>query len=265
MVVKFDAILERIIEILKANPELAKKVNTFRFGELSKVGYRRTPTECHVYTPNTMLTTAEQYGRSADTDEQYTIYVDIKINGFAKEPAAAKKDMVQNVELVATSLKKNTTLKKPSNGTDPLAARLVILTMTELAQFRGKLAPITIVHLKIQVGSEITMTIDTVGKDIPVLFAPAGQDMVEYGSIPSTFGRLDGYAAISNTRIRYYDLENTRDILDPLNILRDGQDKMSYTIKESGKKTTYSGYISTISPGQAYDGTPMVTLKLYVL
>ena len=265
MTVDYDAILSRIVDILQADKTLANLIDKFRYAEFDTVGDRIEPSECHIYTPEDMMTTPEQYGRSSDTDEQFRVYVDIKVNGFAETPADAKRDMLEKVTLVQDILMKNRTMRKPSDGSDALAVRSLILAINEVAEFKGSLVPISIIHMRIQVGSEITMTIDTVGEDLAVLFAPTGQDLVEYGTIPSTFGKLDGYAAISNTRIRYYDLENTRDILDPLNTIRDAQEKISYILKESGKETEYEGYISTVSPGQAYDGTPMVTLKLYIL
>ena len=266
MIIDFDAILKRVRAILEANKELSKKVGIFRYGELSNVGYRLVETECHVYTPETALTTGEQYGRSTDSDRQYPIYVDIKINGFATDPEAAKRSLLENVKLITDTLTENRTLKNPLTGIDPLATRSFIVSVNELAKYRGKLAPIAIIHLKIQIGSEITMTIEGVGKDIPVLFTSTGTDMVGYASHLNTFGKLVGYAATGvEYRIRYYDLENTRNLEGPLTKLRRAKKRITYTVNESDAKIEYSGYIGTVSKGQAYDGTPMISLRLNVL
>ena len=138
MVTNFDAILKRVIEILESNKKLKARVNKFRYGELTTIGARTTASECHVYTPTEMMSTAEQYGRSFDTDRQFTVYVDVKMNGFAKTPDLAKQDMVEKVELATDSLMENPKLTKPSDGSDPLATRILVRRHIGSARVQGK-------------------------------------------------------------------------------------------------------------------------------
>ena len=263
---KFDAILERVKEILESDEKLKKRITKFRYGELTKIGSKTTPSECHIYTPTEMMSSAEQYGRSSDTDRQFTIYIDVKINGFAKTPALAKKDMLEKVELADNALQANRTLTKPSDGSDPLVTRSFPRSITEVPAFRGKLAPIAIIHLRLQVGSEITISIPDVGDDLPVLFAPSGVESVGYAEHLDTFGLLKGYAAtIAERKTRFYDLENTRDLFGKLSEVKAAKEKIDFTVLESEKETEYTGYLERVSPGQAYDGTPMITLQFAVL
>ena len=266
MVTNFDAILKRVIEVLEHDKKLKARITKFRYGELTKIGTRTTASECQVYTPIEMMSTAEQYGRSSDTDRQYTVYVDIKLNGFAKTPDLAKKDMLEKVELAAAALRANPTLKKPGDGSDPLATRMYPRSITEVPAFKGKLVPISIIHLRIQVGSEITISIHGVGDNLPVLFAPSGVESVGYAEHLNTFGLLVGYAAtIAERKTRFYDLENTRDLLGKLNDVKKTKTRIDFTVLESKIETEYTGYLERVSPGQAYDGTPMITLQFAVL
>ena len=213
-----------------------------------------------------MMSSAEQYGRSSDTDRQFTIYVDIKINGFAQKPDLAKQDMLEKVQLASDALLANPTLTKPSDGSDPLATRMYPRSITEVTAFKGKLIPIAIIHLRFQIGSEITISIPGVGDDLPVLFAPSGVESVGYAEHLDTFGLLKGYAAtIAERKTRFYDLENTRDMFDKLSEVKAAKEKIDFTVLESEKKTEYTGYLERVSPGQAYDGTPMITLQFAVL
>ena len=265
MVADFDAILERIIEILKADEDLSERIDTFRYGELTTIGARNTPNECHVYTPPEMMTTAEQYGRRDNTDRQFTVYVDVKINGFAATPDAAKKDMLELVKIAGDALLENPTLTD-SDGENPIAIRMFPRKISEVTEFKGKLVPISIIHLRFQIGSELTITIDTVGDNIPILFAPSGVESVGYAEHLDTFGLLKGYAAtIAERKTRYYDIENTRDLFDMLSAVKAAKDKIDFTVIESGIETPYTGYLERVSPGQAYDGTPMITLQFAVL
>ena len=214
-----------------------------------------------------MMSSAEQYGRSSDTDRQFTIYVDIKINGFAQKPDLAKQDMLEKVQLASDALLANPTLTKPSDGSDPLATRMYPRSITEVPAFKWEAhVPIAIIHLRFQIGSEITISIPGVGDDLPVLFAPSGVESVGYAEHLDTFGLLKGYAAtIAERKTRFYDLENTRDLFDKLSDIKADKDILTFNVTESDKKTEYSGYLERVSPGQAYDGTPMITLQFAVL
>ena len=265
MPVDFDSIVRRVSDILQSNPKLKSRINKFRYGELKTIGKRTTPSECHIYTPTEMMSTAEQYGRSFDTDRQFTVYIDIKINGFAQKPDLAKKDMLEKVELATDALMGNPKLTNPDDGTDPLATRILVRGISEVPAFKGKLVPIAIIHVKLQIGSEITISISDVGDGLPVLFAPSGVEYVGYSEKLSTFGKLVGYAATTERKTRYYDLENTRDLFDKLSDLKDMKDMLKFTVNESEKETEYTGYLERVSPGQAYDGTPMITLQFAVL
>ena len=265
MTADFDSILSRIVDILKANEALSKRVDVFRYGELSKIGNRLTPTECHVYTPTSAMTTAESYGRRTDSDVQFTAFVDVKINGFAVDPESAKRDMVEKATLVRDTLKANPTLRKPGTGIDPLVARSLIRGMDELPELRGRLTPTMIIHLKVQVGSEMTITIPNIGDLIPVLFAPAGSDDVGYAPHLSFYGELKGYAATTESRVRYYDIENTRDIKAKIDAVRRRKRLISFTVNETDEEIKLKGYISGVRPGQAYDGTPIISLAFAVV
>ena len=265
MPVAFDSLLRRVRDILQSNPKLKSRINKFRYGELTTIGARTTPSECHIYTPTEMMSTAEQYGRSFDTDRQFTVYVDIKLNGFAQKPDLAKQDMLEKVELATDSLMENPKLTKPSDGSDPLATRILVRGISEVPAFKGKLIPISIIHLKLQIGSEITISIPDVGEDLPVLFAPSGVEYVGYSEKLSTFGELVGYAATTERKTRYYDLENTRNLFGKLSDVKEEKDILTFTVNESEKETEYTGYLERVSPGQAYDGTPMITLQFAVL
>lgn len=266
MAVDFDSILKRIVKILSSDSAIRERIDKFRYGELSKIGYRLTESECHVYTPQSFLTTGEQYGRTNAADTQFTTYVDIKVNGFGKEPEASKRDMLEKAEIISKKLMEDTTLKDPETDSDPLATRMYIMGMEELGEFRGKLVPVAVIHLKIQVGSEIMLTIPVIGTDIPVLFAPTGSDNVGYATHLSVMGKLKGYAAITqDRRTRYYDIEKTVPYMDSIDMLRRQKTIFDFTVKESGIAKTYKGYIERASPGQAYDGTPMISLQIAII
>ena len=265
MLADFSAILERVKNILESNETLKARIDTFRYGELTTIDARTTPHECHVYTPPEMMTTAEQYGRSSDTDRQFTVYVDVKINGFGATPDAAKNDMLEIVKIAGDALLANPTLLD-ADDEDPLAIRMFPRQIEEVAAFRGKLVPIAIIHLRFQIGSELTISIPDVGDNIPILFAPSGVESVGYAEHLDTFGLLKGYAAtIAERKTRYYDIENTRSLFGSLSTVKAAKDKIEFTVIESGTTTVYTGYLERVSPGQAYDGTPMITLQFAVL
>lgn len=273
----YTGFIDRILAILQDNAEFSNKISEFRFGELPKEEYGNAFPLCYVTTVTSSFSTNDRYGISVpSSDVQSTIHLQISLvaNSVSAErdgdPESVKRQLTQLVDDTIRILRSNPRFYHPPDDDnteqyDPLCIRSLISSVEELSRLRGRNEQVATITLQCQIGSHVTITIPGITGLIPVLFLPRSRETVGYAPHLNTDGVLQGYAATTESKSRYYEVEHTKQIKDTLDSLKASKDEFEFTQTVRGESETLRGYVSAVNPETTYDGLPTLFLEFMVI
>ena len=260
----YNDITERVLDLLKKS-KLNETVLEFAFGELENHRSTISPA-CHVMLDKP-YSSSDETGTGRNNDTQYTTEIAIKLIASSAVVENTTRQMNALIETAIDVFVKNPTLAKGSAATaaDPIFIRSTITSVDKLESMRGKTRQVAIIILQGQVGSQITIKIPGISAPLSIINKPVSRENTSYAPHLDTAGTLTGYAATGKSNVRYYEVEDYGDIITALRKIKNTFVKNTYTINNAGKKSVFTGYLSSISPGQNYDELPLITLQFEVL
>ena len=150
----YTALINRILDTLKANEALEKEIQEFRFGELPEAGDGNSFPSVKVTTTQNPWQNADAYGIAIpNTDIQTTAIFALELTVAEPTPEDTKARLLDLVNTVIDILHGNPRFAK-ADGTDPLCIRSIITSVDEDGQYRGKVKQVATIKLKCQVGSQ---------------------------------------------------------------------------------------------------------------
>jgi hypothetical protein len=152
--------IERIIDILSEDSTLKECVLDFKFGEDDYLVHDKETPYIIVSTQARSLITKDQFGIGEGSSDPQSI-VNYVIRGYvqAQDSEATEKELYTVMKGVIDALRANPRLKKPSDSTDPLAIRSLIVDVSQPENTKGAENQNFTIVLQVQVGSEWTLTL----------------------------------------------------------------------------------------------------------
>ena len=139
----YSGIIQRILDLLKADTTFAKKISEFRFGELPEQTNANSFPACYV-TPSSnpeisreSIGSARSLGRLPGQKITSEFWI-VLVSSPQATPADAQKQVYELKGDIITILGKNTQLRK-SDDTEPQCSSLTIHAQPRLTKQRGKI------------------------------------------------------------------------------------------------------------------------------
>ena len=152
--------IKRIIDILEADTILEQCILQFKFGEDNYQIHDGETPYLVVSTQSRSLVSRDTFGIGEGSSDTQSI-VNYVIRGYvqADDSENTEKSLYTIMKAVIDALRANPRLKKPTDSTDPLAIRSLIVDVNQPENTKGAENQNFTITLQVQVGSEWTLTL----------------------------------------------------------------------------------------------------------
>jgi len=263
------AIINRIIDILKADTTLSSKIRNFHFGEDNWQQHDNPPPYILVTMPDQMFTSNDTFGiGDGESDVQTT--AQFQISGFVlgNDSEFAEKEKYEIVKQVQTILRANPRLRDPVSSNDPLCIRSVILSVNTNDNTRGKETQGFTLLLQCQIGSQVVISLGSAGTglaNVSVISISADKETEVVEDLFDTRRFRQGVAPIVETRFIIFEIEYVESQVDLLRASKRSRtpDTIRMTRGTSGS-ILHTGRILDISSRLAFDQIETVTFQFEI-
>ena len=156
MAVDYSVFINRILEVLQAEPKLKEKISEFRFGDAGdnkdkEINANSYPL-CYITTATNpevsrvAITSAKSVNSLPSESRELEFWIIIATTGAT--PADTQKSLYELVNLTCDTLEKNIQLREPLDDDDPLCSTSKIFTQRRLEKMRGTLVESLTIRLR---------------------------------------------------------------------------------------------------------------------
>lgn len=264
--IDFAGDIDRIIAILQNNTTLNDAMRDIKFGESNYLKYDEPGPYILVTVPNSPFKTRDSFGiGDGSIDPQHTAQYLIKIiTDSEKDAENAERELYSIIKQVTDILKANPRLKEPVANNDPKCIRSFLFDLPIDPAKRGQERLIATIGIQCQVGSEFTL--DIAGfTGIPLISKPIEREIETVENIYDTAKVRKGVSTITEIHSFFAEIEYIEAQVSALKTQKRNRAVISATLNRPSGTTAYSGKLTEISNGAAFDQLETVTIRFEVI